>query len=265
MAANRNHKPRKRFGQHFLTDTGVIHRMVTMVNLNEFDHLVEIGPGQGALTDALVERTASLTLIELDRDLIAQLQARYVDVSQLKIHQGDALQVNYGELSPAQSPIRIIGNLPYNISTPLLLHLTTYVDDIQDMHFMLQKEVVDRIAASPNNKTYGRLSIMMQYHYAATALFDVPPAAFNPPPKVQSAIVRLVPHRVKPHAAKDYAIFSEVVRLAFNQRRKMVRNSLSSIMTGEQLEQLGIAETVRPEQLSVADFVKISNNVKEIT
>jgi 16S rRNA (adenine1518-N6/adenine1519-N6)-dimethyltransferase len=257
------HAPRKRFGQHFLTDTEVIARLVSAIAPERGQHLVEIGPGQGALTIPVLQKTGEMDAVELDWDLVPILQARCKSHGELHVHQADALEFDFSKLIRAQEPLRIIGNLPYNISTPLLFHLLTFAAHISDMHFMLQKEVVDRLAAKSGNGHYGRLSIMVQYHCQVTALFDVPAEAFDPPPRVDSSIVRLQPHLTVDYFAKDYRHFGELVKTAFNQRRKTLRNSLKTLMDAQDWIDSGIDSQLRPEQLSVKDYVLLSNALVE--
>lgn len=258
---NNPHHPRKRFGQHFLHDTSVIERIVAALQLKRDDHLIEIGPGLGALTTHLLPLVNQLEVIELDRDIIPKLEATCAGLGKLIVHQADALQVDLGQLSPNSTSLRLVGNLPYNISTPLLFHLLTQAHLIHDMHFMLQKEVVDRIVAQPGHHAYGRLSVMVQYHCQPETLFIVKPGAFTPPPQVDSAVLRLIPHRELPHKANDLKIFAEIVRLAFNQRRKTLRNSLRSLLTEQQWKTLSIDSGLRAEQLNVSQYVQIANFV----
>ncbi len=252
------HRARKRFGQNFLRDTGIIDRIHRAVRPQPDDAVVEIGPGQGALTEQLASCGAELTLVELDRDLVAILEKQLARHSHVNIIQADALKTDFGALHPDKA-LRIIGNLPYNISTPLIFHLLSFHGRIRDMHFMLQKEVVDRLAAVPGSKAYGRLSLMTQYYCEVEALFDVPPEAFSPRPKVQSAVVRLTPHATLPLLADDVAHLQAVLRSAFNQRRKTLRNALKQIATSEQLEAAGINPGARPETLALEDYVRIAN------
>lgn len=255
------HGPRKRFGQHFLEDTQVIEDIVNVIAPTPGQSLVEIGPGQGALTIPVLKKTGELDVVELDRDLIPVLTARCKEYGTLRIFQADALEFDFSQLVKKSEPLRVIGNLPYNISTPLIFHLLEFAAFIQDMHFMLQKEVVDRMAAKPGDDAYGRLGIMVQYHCEVTSLFDVGPDAFYPPPKVDSSIVRLVPHKTIFPFAENYAHFENVVKLAFNQRRKTLRNSLKSLVTGEDWLRNEIDSSLRPEELSVNDYVKLSNSL----
>lgn len=255
------HRARKRFGQNFLNDPGVISRIVRSIAPSPEDRLVEIGPGQGALTLPLLEQCPSLTVIELDRDLVARLELLKADFPDLEIHQGDALKFDFARLTSEPDSLRVVGNLPYNISTPLIFHLLDYANLIHDMHFMLQKEVVERLAASPGNKDYGRLSVMVQYFCQADPLFTVPPECFRPRPKVDSAIVRLTPYPEPPHRAKDFATFKRLVSTCFQYRRKTLRNSLRKLLPAEAIEDLKMDVTIRPDHLSVEDFVALANIV----
>jgi 16S rRNA (adenine1518-N6/adenine1519-N6)-dimethyltransferase len=258
------HAARKRFGQHFLHDKQIIQRLIDVIAPQAGQHFVEIGPGQGALTVPILKILGQLDAVEIDRDLIPHLTLRCADKGNLIVHQVDALEFNFAALAQPGESLRVIGNLPYNISTPLIFHLLEFAACITDMHFMLQKEVVDRIVAGPDEEAYGRLSVMVQYHCAAIALFHVPPTAFYPPPQVDSKIIRLIPHKEAPHHAKNYQHFSVIVREAFSHRRKTLRNSLKEIMADEKWGQVGIDSRLRPEQLGVADYVKISNSLVEI-
>lgn len=251
------HRARKRFGQHFLTDTAIIDRLVRSTAPRPGDTLVEIGPGQGALTFALLDEIRHLDVVELDRDLIASL-ARRVAPERLTIHQGDALRFDFRALA-GDGPIRVLGNLPYNISTPLIFHLLDQADAIGDMIFMLQKEVVERLTAAPGGKDYGRLSVMVQYHCQADYLFPVPPTAFSPPPKVDSAVVRLIPHATPPWPADDPIWFARLVAQAFSQRRKAIRNSLKNLMDADAFARVGVDPGLRPDHLGVADYVALAN------
>lgn len=257
------HAARKRFGQHFLHDKQIIQRLIDIIAPQRNEHFVEIGPGQGALTVPILKIIGNMDAIEIDRDLIPHLKMRCADKGNLIVHAVDALEFNFGMLFKPNEPLRVIGNLPYNISTPLIFHLLEFAACITDMHFMLQKEVVDRITAEPNDKAYGRLSIMVQYHCKTAALFDVPPAAFYPPPQVESKIIRLIPHKNIPYLAKDYQHFTAIVREAFSHRRKTLRNSLKELMPDEKWQQIGIDSQRRPEQLNVQDYVTISNCLME--
>ncbi|WP_426414704.1 16S rRNA (adenine(1518)-N(6)/adenine(1519)-N(6))-dimethyltransferase RsmA [Aestuariirhabdus sp. LZHN29] len=255
------HRARKRFGQNFLHDAGVINRIIRAIAPKASDHMVEIGPGQGALTRDLVESGAHLDVVELDKDLVPLLLAQFSLKDNFALHQGDALRFDFRGLQQQEEKLRIIGNLPYNISTPLMFHLLSYHDLIEDMHFMLQKEVVDRLAAGPGDNHYGRLGIMVQYYCKVDFLFPVGSGAFNPAPKVESAIVRLRPHAELPHPAKDIKQLQLVVRTAFTQRRKTLRNALRTLIDATSIEALGIDASARPERISLAEFVAISDHI----
>lgn len=253
-------RARKRFGQNFLQDLGVISRIVRAIGPRAGDRLVEIGPGQGALTGPILEANGALEVIELDRDLIPGLRVQFYDYPDFTIHEGDALKFDFQALSQQDGrPLRVVGNLPYNISTPLIFHLLAARGAISDMHFMLQKEVVERLAAEPGGTNWGRLSVMTQYHCEVESLFVVSPDAFVPQPKVDSAIVRLTPFAELPSPATDEAHFSDVVRQAFGQRRKTLRNNLKGVIEVEALEALGIDPGRRPQTLRVDELVAISN------
>lgn len=255
------HRARKRFGQNFLRDLGIISRIVRSIGPRDGDRLVEIGPGQGALTAPLLEATGKLEVIELDRDLIPGLRVQFFNYPEFVIHEGDALKFDFAALKGDGPALRVVGNLPYNISTPLIVHLLTMGNAIADMHFMLQKEVVERLAAEPGSTDWGRLSVMAQYYCHVDQLFIVPPEAFVPRPKVDSAIVRLTPHDSLPHTADDPALLFELVKLAFGQRRKTLRNNLKGRVSVETLEALGIDPVRRPQTLSVEEYVTIANRV----
>ena len=255
------HRARKRFGQNFLHDAGVIDRILRAIRAKEGERLLEIGPGQGALTEGLLGSGAQLDVIELDLDLIPILQAKFGDNPRFTLNQGDALKFDFTRLQAAPHSLRVVGNLPYNISTPLIFHLLDNAEVIRDMHFMLQKEVVERLAAEPGGGDWGRLSIMVQYHCRVEHLFNVGPGAFNPPPKVDSAIVRLVPHAVLPHPARDPRLLERVVREAFNQRRKTLRNTLKLLLSAESIEAAGVDGSLRPEQLDLAAFVRLADQL----
>ncbi len=255
------HRARKRFGQNFLVDQGVINSIVRYIAPKQDDKLIEIGPGKGAITSLLVEACPSLQVIELDRDLIPLLLAQFANYRGFKIHQADALKFDFSSLVTENKSLRVVGNLPYNISTPLIFHLLSFGKKIQDMHFMLQKEVVQRLAASAGEKNYGRLGIMAQYHCSVEHLFDVPPECFQPAPKVDSAIVRLAPHPKLPKVAHQPEKFDKLVKTAFSQRRKTLRNSLKSLDVSLAAEDLNIDLSQRAENLSLADYVDLSNQL----
>ncbi len=254
-----DHRPRKRFGQNFLHDRGVIERIVRSIRPQPDQHLVEIGPGLGALTELLVDAVQRLDVVELDRDLVPRLQERFGDRSHFHIHSADALRFDFATLAQPGEKLRVVGNLPYNISTPLLFHLLEQHGAIRDMHFMLQLEVVDRLAAQPGDDDYGRLSVMIQYHCQVDKLFTVPPGAFTPAPKVYSAIVRLIPFTSPPHPARDEKMLARVVAQAFSQRRKTLRNTLKGLLDAGSIESLGIDGSRRPETLSLAEFVALAD------
>ncbi len=253
------HRARKRFGQNFLTDNGVIQQIVQVIQPKEQDNLVEIGPGLGALTREILPYTKKMSVIELDRDVIPKLRFNCEPHGELIIYQQDALKMNFSELADKNN-IRVIGNLPYNISTPILFHLFNYLGVIDDMHFMLQKEVVERMVAKPGNKTYGRLSVMTQYFCDAYNIFTVPPTAFKPAPKVDSAIIRLEP-KLNAEKVNDFKCFSQLVIQAFNQRRKTIRNVWKKQISAEELKKLGIDSQLRPEDLSLQQFILVANSV----
>jgi len=257
--SNSPHRARKRFGQNFLHDSYVIHRILSAIQPRPGEPLVEIGPGQGAMTLPLLRAAGRLEAVEMDRDLIEPLTRACEAAGELVLHQGDALAFDFSRTWPQAETIRVVGNLPYNISTPLIFHLLSQLPRIRDMHFMLQREVVDRMASEPGSKVYGRLSVMVQYHCRVERLFTVPPGAFRPPPKVESAIVRLTPLRPAVHAARDPARFAAVVTAAFGQRRKTLRNTLKALVDEAGFQAAGIAPTQRAEQLSVADFVALAD------
>ncbi len=258
------HRARKRFGQHFLHDPRVLARIVDAIDPKPADRLIEIGPGQGALTAALLARVPALTAVEIDRDLAGGLEQRF-GPQKLSLHVGDALDVDFAALRKTGAKLRIVGNLPYNISTPLMFRLLSYRDDIQDMHFMLQKEVVDRMAARPGSKVYGRLTVMLAPWACVTPLFVVGPGAFRPAPKVDSAVVRVTPYEQRPFAVDDERRFDAVVRAAFSQRRKTLRNALKGIVDAQSIEEAGIDPATRPERLSPGQFALLANRSREPT
>jgi 16S rRNA (adenine1518-N6/adenine1519-N6)-dimethyltransferase len=253
------HTARKRFGQNFLHDHNIIYSIISHIQAEENQHWVEIGPGQGALTAPLLAQNVQLDVVELDRDLVSLLQRKFSIQTNLTIHSADALNFDFAGLAKQGEKLHVIGNLPYNISTPLLFHLLSSSNCIEDMHFMLQKEVVDRICAAPGSKQYGRLSVMMQYYCEGELLFDVPPESFDPIPKVMSAIIRLVPHAQPPVVVTNMETFAQVVSHAFSQRRKTIRNSLKNLLTEEDIAGLGINPSARAETLGLEAFAQLSN------
>lgn len=255
---HQGHRARKRFGQNFLHDPQVIGRIVKAIAPKSTDLLVEIGPGLGALTEPVAEAAGKLTVVELDRDLAERLRQHPTLADKLQIFQADAMKFDFRQLIQPGQKLKVFGNLPYNISTPLLFHLFEFADEIENMHFMLQKEVVDRMTASHGGKDYGRLSVMTQYYCKAVPVVQVGPGAFKPAPKVDSAVVRLIPFPKAERAAVDPAILNRVCLEAFNQRRKTLRNGFSNFATAEQIEALGINPGLRPEQLPVTDFIRVA-------
>ncbi len=260
MSKSHPHKARKRFGQNFLHDAGIIRRIVACIAPKEGQRIVEIGPGKGALTEGIISVTKRMDVVELDRDLIPILRVNLFRYPDLVVHEADAMKFDFLSLTE-QGNIRVVGNLPYNISTPLIFHLLSFADHIDDMHFMLQKEVVDRLAARPGDNLYGRLSVMAQYYCQVDNLFIVGPESFDPPPKVDSAIVRMTPHKTLPYVAKDLKQLEDSVRIGFQQRRKTLRNNYKGVLNDADFEALGIDPTLRPERLDVKDFVNIANHL----
>ncbi len=259
----RQHTARKRFGQHFLVDRQVIAQVIASVAVGRSDPLVEIGPGRGALTAPLCARLDHLHVIEIDRDLIAHLQRKYA-ADRVTIHAGDALIFDFARLAQTiGGDLRVVGNLPYNISTPLLFHLATFAHCLRDLHFMLQKEVVERMVAAPGSGSFGRLSVMLQYRFVIEHLLDVPAEAFDPPPQVRSAVVRLRPRPASGLELRDEDLFARIVALAFGQRRKMLRNSLDGMAQADQLAAIGISPTCRAEDLAVADYIRLANSLQQ--
>lgn len=263
---HQGHVARKRFGQNFLVDDGIIYGIVNAIDPQPDDVVVEIGPGLGALTNPLLERLPSMQVVELDRDLVERLRNRYND--RLTVHAGDALAFDFGKLKEPGRALRIVGNLPYNISSPLLFHLMDFADHVRDQHFMLQKEVVERMVAEPGSKAFGRLSIMLQVRYHMEHVLDVPPASFNPPPKVDSAVVRMIPWpRAEdgtlrsPYPACDPNVLGDVVTAAFSQRRKVLRNTLSFLRDQVDFEALGFDLSRRAEEVPVAEYVELARIV----
>lgn len=259
MASLNGHVARKRFGQNFLQDTGMIRKIVRSIAPGGKDHMVEIGPGMGAITELLLEENSQLDVIELDRDLIPMLRVKFFNYPDFTIHEADALKFDFAALRKTDEKLRVVGNLPYNISTPLIFHLLSFQGLIHDMHFMLQKEVVERLAAKPGTGQWGRLSVMAQYFCDVESLFLVPPECFTPRPKVESAIVRMTPKQQPTQQALDEKVLGDTLRLAFAQRRKTLRNNMKGQVSGEQLEALDLDPQRRPETLSLAEFVKLAN------
>lgn len=256
------HKARKRFGQNFLHDQTVINCIIRAVNPKPDHTIIEIGPGQGAITESLVESGANITAIEIDKDLIRYLTVTFISKENFKLIDSDALKIDFSNLAPPSGEkLRIVGNLPYNISTPLIFHLLSFKEHVDDMYFMLQKEVVDRMAAEPNCKAYGKLSIMCQYHCDVQKVIDVPPGCFNPAPKVQSAVVKL---RIRPYPtaiANCEKTLSAIVSAAFQQRRKTVNNALKNLVTVQDLEACGVDPKNRPDTLSIDDYIMLANRL----
>ena len=255
---------KKHLGQNFLHERTIIDKIVQAVNPKPGDRLVEIGPGQGAITFPLLDRHGELTVIEFDRDLIFPLTEAARAHGTLTVIHRDVLKVDFGALAAdgqGSGRLRLVGNLPYNLSSPILFHALAHADAISDMTFMLQKEVVERMASGPGSKVYGRLSVMLQAYCTVTPLFTVPPGAFRPAPKVDSAVVRLVPHAPDTIGIDDRAQFERVVRDAFGQRRKTLRNALSQVCDAAAIEAVGIRPDTRAEQLDVADFIRLSNSL----
>lgn len=251
----KGHVARKRFGQNFLIDHGIIGSIVSAINPQRTDTVVEIGPGLGAITEPLLQKVDHLHVVEIDRDLIARLRKQHTP-ERMTIHEGDALAFDFASVG---TRLRLVGNLPYNISTPLLFHLADYAEAVYDMHFMLQKEVVERMVAEPGDADFGRMSVMLQYRFWLEWLIDVPPESFDPAPKVDSAVVRLIPKPASELTAKNEDKLASVVLAAFSQRRKMLRNTLKGVLNDEGFAALGIAPTLRAEDVSVADYIRIAN------
>jgi 16S rRNA (adenine1518-N6/adenine1519-N6)-dimethyltransferase len=255
------HKAKKRFGQNFLVDEHIINGIINAIRPEPHDNMVEIGPGLGALTKPLLEKLDLLHVVEIDRDIIARLESEFPPDSQtqkhkLIIHAGDALKFDFTTLP---MPLRIVGNRPYNISTPLLFHFAAYAKRITDMHFMLQDEVVERMVAASSTPEFGRLSVMLQYRFRMEKIVDVPPQSFRPPPRVNSAIVRMVPFPASEVEVRNENLFAEIVASAFGQRRKTLRNTLKKYLAAVDFEKLGIDSQLRAENLDAANFAKISN------
>lgn len=255
------HKARKRFGQNFLEDDNVIQNIISAISPQAGQKMVEIGPGLGALTRYLLPALKRLDVIELDRDLAARLPNTLAGLGELHLHQADALHFDFSQLITDEQKLRVVGNLPYNISTPLIFHLLSHSNSISDMAFMLQKEVVDRLGAEPDTADYGRLSVMVQYRCQVDWLLGVPPEAFNPAPKVQSAVVKLTPWQKSPYNCDNEALLQRVVSTAFNQRRKTLRNCLKGLAEELDFEAVGISPSLRAEVLSVQQFVQLTNQL----
>lgn len=253
------HRARKRFGQHFLHQPDVIARIVDAINPQPDEHIVEIGPGLGALTLPLLQRVGRLDVVELDRDVIPPLQARCAGQGELVVHSADALRFDFSALA-AGGKLRLVGNLPYNISTPLLFHLLEQADHICDMHFMLQKEVVERMVAAPGSADYGRLTVTLAARARCDLLFRVKPGAFRPPPQVDSAVVRIVPQAPE-FPLRDVAAYDRVTTAAFGKRRKTLANGLKGLLSPEQISAAGLDPCVRAEQLSPAQFATLANQI----
>jgi 16S rRNA (adenine1518-N6/adenine1519-N6)-dimethyltransferase len=254
------HKPRKRFGQNFLQKQTVIDDILHAIGPRPDDLMVEIGPGLGALTTPLAKALKQLHVIELDRDIVKMLQEKHAG-GNIVIHEGDALKFDFASLG---KNLRVVGNLPYNISTPLLFHLAEHIESVRDIHAMLQKEVVERMVAAPDTSAYGRLSVALQYRFEMEKVLDVGPDAFYPQPKVESAVIRMTPRDKDAHGepvARDEALFARIVTTAFSQRRKTLRNTLRNVLELADFEALGIDPTARAETLSVSDFVRIANRL----
>lgn len=251
---------RKRFGQNFLTDNMVIERIIASIKPQTDELIIEIGPGHAALTVPLIASGAEVHCLEIDRDIAARLKPFLLPYANVQLHVGDALKTDFSQISSNQV-FRLVGNLPYNISTPLLFHVLQWSHLIHDMHFMLQKEVVNRMAATPGGKAWGRLSIMCQYHCKVQPLFTVPPDAFTPAPKVQSSMVRLIPHETPPVTIENMPVFEHLVRTAFNMRRKTLRNSLKGLLDASQIESAGIDPGLRPECLGMKEFSTLAKLV----
>lgn len=255
------HQARKRFGQHFLRDQSVIDNIVNAIDPQASEHLVEIGPGLGAITLPVLQRVKAMDAVEIDRDVIAALKVSSFNIGDLRLHEADVLKFDFGSLRLDAQPLRLIGNLPYNISTPLLFRLIEQREHFHDMHFMLQKEVVDRMAAQPDSNDYGRLTVMLAPWLQVQPLFDIGPEAFRPPPKVMSTVVRLVPHASAPFEIHDHAVFARVVMAAFSQRRKTLRNALRVLLSAEQIEAAGIDPSLRAEVLPPECFAVLAKQI----
>lgn len=252
------HRPRRRLGQHFLHDPGIISRIVDAIDPRPGQRVVEIGPGLGAITVPLLRMARRLEVVELDRDLAAALRERCAQEGELTVYEADALRFDFCSVLKPDTRLRLVGNLPYNISTPLLFHLFSQRDCIADMHFMLQKEVVQRMVARPGGKTYGRLTVMVAIHAAVQALFTIAPGAFTPPPKVESTFIRLT---LKPLPDVDLAIFAEIVAQAFSMRRKTLRNALKRLLTAEDIVAVGLSPSMRPENVEPSGYIELARHL----
>jgi 16S rRNA (adenine1518-N6/adenine1519-N6)-dimethyltransferase len=257
------HHPRKRFGQHFLIDHHIIDRIIASIDPRPGEHIVEIGPGLGALTQPLLQISKTLDVIEIDRNLLSTLKKMCAPIGSLNAYSADVVTFDFSQLVPRDGynhkKLRLVGNLPYNIATTLIFALIQQRHLIEDMHFMLQKEVAERLTASPGTRTYGRPSVIAQYYFHTELLFHIKPAAFRPPPKVDSSFVRIIPHAKLPFLATNEQILTKIVTQAFNQRRKTLQNALKSYINKDQLIALNIDSTLRPEAISLAEYVKIAN------
>ncbi|MFC3122199.1 16S rRNA (adenine(1518)-N(6)/adenine(1519)-N(6))-dimethyltransferase RsmA [Agaribacter flavus] len=258
------HTARKRFGQNFLHDEYIIDQIVSSINPREGEFLIEIGPGLGALTEPVAESISELTVIELDRDLAQRLRQHPFIQDKLTIIEADALSVDFSALAKPNQLMRVFGNLPYNISTPLMFHLFEHCEHIADMHFMLQYEVVKRLCAGPGDKLYGRLSVMAQYYCETVPVLMVPPTAFKPPPKVESAIIRLIPHKNPPAKVSCINTLQRVVSAAFNQRRKTLRNSLKELIDDNSMLEIGVQPDARAQELSLGEFCSLANKISKV-
>ena len=257
------HTARKRFGQNFLHDDYIIDKIISAIGPKQGQKMVEIGPGLGALTEPMCEEIDQMTVVELDRDLAKRLRQHPFMQSKLNVIEEDALNFDFGQLFDGEHKLRVFGNLPYNISTPLMFHLFNFSECIHDMHFMLQQEVVNRLAAGPNHKNYGRLSVMAQYYCKVMPVLAVPPTAFKPPPKVDSAVVRLIPYEKPPVDLIRFERLNQVCAMAFNQRRKTVRNSLKELISGDDWQQVGVSPDLRAENISLAQYAELANFVEQ--
>ncbi|MFK7816389.1 MAG: 16S rRNA (adenine(1518)-N(6)/adenine(1519)-N(6))-dimethyltransferase RsmA [Gammaproteobacteria bacterium] len=256
---------RKRFGQHLLSNPNTINNIVKVIHPKKDDRLIEIGPGRGAISVPILKNVGHLHAIEIDRDIAKEVAEQCKNIGTLEIHLGDVLRFDFNKLANHNKPIRIFGNLPYNISTPLLFHLLKFSDCIIDMHFMLQKEVVDRITALVSESNYSRLSIMIQASYRVESLFDISPNEFTPPPKVNSSFMRLKPTNEFQHQIKDKVLFAKLIETAFQQRRKTIKNSLSKVVTEEQLTKANIRAIQRPQEISIQQYISLSNELAQST